>query len=275
MMMIVKNNLLKYLFLFIRNLFKINRYKFLNYQILYKNYKFNEFIKEIVKKYGRFKKLRNPIYFNFKNFENLSKKSFNEAKHLKDSKTSRFFYYELNSYFNNDYFICLNSTISKKLLNSFHLFPPNIFVLEKLFEMIEKKLIGDNFIVDFPCGLTNFHQYLSYAYKDDLLIGIDNFSQLSRDEVNKYQEHLKSFDIFENAGDPELLNKKLDVVVAISIDIKDISEDILNLNSNYIFIGSSDLEHNIKNLEYFLKEYKILEVNHAFILMAKKNLIEL
>lgn len=273
--MIVKNNLFKFVFLFIRNIFKVNRYKLLNYEILYKDYKFNQFIKEIVKKYGRFKKLRNPSYFNFKSFENLSKKSFNQAKHLKDSKTSRFFYYELNSYFNNDYFICLNSFISKNLLNSFHLFPPNIFVLEKLFEMIEKKQIGENYIVDFPCGLTNFHQYLSSVYNDDLLIGIDNFSQLSKDEVLKYQEHLKSFYIYENANEPELLNKKFDVVVAISIDIKDISKDILNLKPNYIFIGSSDLEHDIKNLEYFLNKYKILEINHAFILMAKRNLIEL
>ena len=101
----------------------------------------------------------------------------------------------------------MNSFISKNL-DSFHLFH-KIFVLEKLFEMIEKKQIGENYIVDFPCGLTNFHQYLGCVYKDDLLIGIDNFSQLSKDEVLKYQEHLKSFYIYENANEPELLNKNL------------------------------------------------------------------
>ena len=113
--------LIKYLYLFITNLFKLNRYKFLNYDIFYKNYKFDNFIKSINKKYGKFKSLQNPKNLLKEEVEDISLQSFKESNHLKDSSNSRFFFYELNSYFNNDYFICLNSSISKKLLDSFHL----------------------------------------------------------------------------------------------------------------------------------------------------------
>ena len=120
--------ILKYFYLFTINLFKNNRYKLLNYEILFKNYKFDNFIKEVNRKYGKFKKIKYPQNVLSSEMSLVTKKSFNESRHLKDSLNSSFFFYELNSYFNNDYFICLNSSISKKLLDSFHLFPPNIFV---------------------------------------------------------------------------------------------------------------------------------------------------
>ena len=48
--------IIKYIYLFTINLLKINRYKLLNYEILFKNYKFDNFIKEVDKKYGSFKR---------------------------------------------------------------------------------------------------------------------------------------------------------------------------------------------------------------------------
>ena len=52
--------ILKYFYLFTINLFKNNRYKLLNYEILFKNYKFDNFIKEVNRKYGKFKKIKYP-----------------------------------------------------------------------------------------------------------------------------------------------------------------------------------------------------------------------
>ena len=261
--------LIKYLYLFITNLFKLNRYKFLNYDIFYKNYKFDNFIKSINKKYGKFKSLQNPKNLLKEEVEDISLQSFKESNHLKDSSNSRFFFYELNSYFNNDYFICLNSSISKKLLDSFHLFPPNIFVLEKMFDLHRDGKIGNNYAVDFPCGITNFHQYLSLIYKEELLIGIDNFSQISKEDVKIYQENLKKFHIYETIDNPALNKLKVDVVVSISIEIKEISTEIMELEPKYIFIGSSDLNHDMNNLEKFMDRYNLEEVNHAFILLKK------
>tara|TARA_B100001029_G_scaffold179449_1_gene188981 strand:- start:8701 stop:9501 length:801 start_codon:yes stop_codon:yes gene_type:complete len=263
------NKLIKYIYLFIINLFKLNRYKFLNYDIFLKNYRFNIFIKSIKKKYSVFSKLKYPKNLKTRDFEIVSKNSFKESDHLKNAANSTFFFYELNSFFNNDYFICLNSTLSKKLLDSFHLFPPNIFVLDKMFDLYNEGKIGSNYVVDFPCGITNFHQYLSLIYDDELLIGVDNFSQISKKDVAKYQKNLKEFKIYENINNPELKDIDIDVVVSISIEIKEITSEILRLNPKYIFIGSSDLNHDLNNLEKFLNQYKIKEVNHAYILLKK------
>ena len=52
--------IIKYIYLFASNLFKKNRYKLLNYDILFKNYKFDNFIKEVDKNYGSFKKIKHP-----------------------------------------------------------------------------------------------------------------------------------------------------------------------------------------------------------------------
>ena len=49
-----------------------------------------------------------------------------------------------------------------------------------------------NLIVDFPCGITNLFQYLSVIYDDELLIGVDNFTQISYEDIKKYQENLKN-----------------------------------------------------------------------------------
>jgi len=261
--------IIKYIYLFTINLFKINRYKLLNYEILFKNYKFDNFIKEVNKKYGSFKKIKYPNNMISNEMKEVTKKSFNESNHLKDSLSSRFFFYELNSYFNNDYFICLNSSISKKLLDSFHLFPPNIFVLDKMYDLYQNKKIGDNLVIDFPCGITNFHQYLSVFYNEDLLIGIDNFSQISKEDILKYQSNLKKFEIFESIEDHYFENSKTDVVVAISIEIRDITSDILKLEPKYIFLGSSDLNHDLKNLETYFVNYSLDEINHAYILLKR------
>ncbi len=268
----MKNNtLLKYSYLFLTNFFKINRYKFLKYDILLKNYRFNKFIKSVSKKYGKFRKIKYPKNLSSFKVREISKNSFKQSEHLKEVTNSTFFFYELNSFFNNDYFICLNSTISKKLLDSFHLFPPNIFVLEEIFNLKQNNEIGKNLIVDFPCGITNLFQYLSVIYDDELLIGIDNFTQISYEDVKKYQENLKEFEIYENIENPKFTNNKIDVVVTISIEIKEITEQILQLNPSFIFLGSSDLNHDISNLEEFLNSYKIREINHAFILLENKN----
>ena len=261
--------IIKYIYLFASNLFKKNRYKFLNYDILFKNYKFDNFIKEVDKNYGSFKKIKHPKNMLTNEMNEVTKKSFNESNHLKDSLSSRFFFYELNSYFNNDYFICLNSSISKKLLDSFHLFPPNIFVLDKMFDLYKENRIGDNLVIDFPCGITNFHQYLSVFYNEELLIGIDNFSQISKEDILKYQSNLKKFQIYENIENPYFDNAKTDVVVAVSIEIRDITSDILKLKPKYIFLGSSDLNHDLTNLEEYLMDYSLDEINHAYILLKK------
>ena len=261
---------MKYAYLFFMNLLKFNRYKFLSYDIFLKTYRFDNFIKEISRTYGHYKKLKYPKNLDIKSIKTVSSKSFDESYHLKNiSGNSTFFFYELNSFFNNDYYICLNSTISKKLLDSFHLFPPNIFVLSKIFDLHESKEIGSNYVLDFPCGITNFHQYLSLIYNDSLLIGIDNFSQITRESVEKYQFNLKKFEIYEDINDLELETINIDIVVVVSIEIKNITSEILKLNSKYIFLGSSDLNHDIKNLDNFLTRYQIEEINHAYILLKK------
>ena len=144
-------------------------------------------------------------------------------------------------------------------------------MLEELFNLKQNNEIGKNLIVDFPCGITNLFQYLSVIYDDELLIGVDNFTQISYEDIKKYQENLKEFEIYENIENPKFTNNKIDVVVTISIEIKEITKQILQLNPSFIFLGSSDLNHDISNLEEFLNSYKIREINHAFILLENKN----
>tara|TARA_B100001758_G_C17916975_1_gene356500 strand:- start:116 stop:535 length:420 start_codon:yes stop_codon:yes gene_type:complete len=138
-----------------------------------------------------------------------------------------------------------------------------------MFDLYKENRIGDNLVIDFPCGITNFHQYLSVFYNEELLIGIDNFSQISKEDILKYQSNLKKFQIYENIENPYFDNAKTDVVVAVSIEIRDITSDILKLKPKYIFLGSSDLNHDLTNLEEYLMDYSLDEINHAYILLKK------
>ena len=93
---------------------------------------------------------------------------------------------------NNDYFGNLNKygygykiiehTKFKNLdiLNNFHLYPANIFVINEIKGLINDGEIGEGLIVDYPAGIGNLLIYLMTFYKKENLYGIDNFEQISK-----------------------------------------------------------------------------------------------
>ena len=54
-------------------------------------------------------------------------------------------------------------------------------------------------IVDIPSGLGNFLGYLGNFLPRECIIGIDNFSQISRKEVKLYQKKTFKCDVLSNS----------------------------------------------------------------------------
>ncbi len=78
-------------------------------------------------------------------------------------------------------------------------FKNNIFYLghDKPSFEVDTKFLKNQIIVDIPSGLGNFLGYLGDFLPKECLIGIDNFSQISRKEVMLYQKKYLDIKCFQ------------------------------------------------------------------------------
>ena len=62
----------------------------------------------------------------------------------------------------------------------------NVFVINETIKLIQNGLIKEGLIVDFPALV--IYLYLDRFYDKNKFVGIDNFEQISKAEVLKYQK---------------------------------------------------------------------------------------
>jgi len=149
---------------------------------------------------------------------------------------------------------------TNKLINQFYLHPSNIVALQYAITALDSK--KKYTFVDYGCGLGNFMGYLKKQFPESFFIGIDNFSQISREDIERFQE--LSFKIKVS---PEYKGKA-DYVFCLVLPIQRVIDKIVRLNPKEIIFMTKHLREGTD----FLKDFRIILVNDLITIIAPKKL---
>tara|TARA_S200000501_G_scaffold141233_1_gene133474 strand:+ start:288 stop:1100 length:813 start_codon:yes stop_codon:yes gene_type:complete len=265
--------------------------------------KFKWFVKKVLifinypNKYPVFSRDKFKIAFLHTIYENkrLIKKNYSKYKELNVDNISKFDFSEitknsidssshLNKSLNNDYFGNLNKYgygykvieyskyINLDILNNFHLYPANIFVINEIKKLMNDGEIGQGLIVDYPSGIGNLLIYLMKFYNKENLYGIDNFEQISKKDVDQYQnlvgENFKilTYENFKNIS----LNKIVDVVVCIELHLDIILNSVLEMNSKFLIIETMYISRYKDILKKLDQIFNIYLINESIVIFKRK-----
>ncbi len=227
--------------------------------------------KRLIKKnYSKFKEL-NVDNINKFDFKEITKNSINSSAHLKKSLNNDYFG-NLNKYGYGYKVIEYSKYKNLDILNNFHLYPANIFVLNELKRLMNDGEIGEGLIIDYPSGIGNLLIYLMTFYKKEYLYGIDNFEQISKEDVDLYQNLVNgNFKIQTNEDFNKVkLNQEIDVVVCIELSLDKILNSVLDLNPKFLIIETmyvSRYKNIIKKLDQIFNIYLI---NESIVIFKRK-----
>jgi len=190
----------------------------------------------------------------------------------------------LNKVLNSEYFTNLNfygysyrilkSTKFKDFdyIKSFHLYPANIFVINEIKNLIEKNLIGNGLIVDYPSGIGNLFIYLNKITNKDYFVGIDNFEQIAKKDIEIYQNKTGSNVLITTIDDFILNNEKRDVdlVVSVALDLDIIIKNIFELDPKFIIFETIYVSRSKNIMKMIEKNYKVFAINELIIVYLRK-----
>lgn len=161
--------------------------------------------------------------------------------------------------------IIFDKLYGKNIKEKYFLLPPNIVFLE-LISRIKVEFLKNQIIVDIPSGLGNFLGYLSNILPRECIIGIDNFSQISRKEVKLYQKKTFKCDVFSNSYLNEDANYFIWIIGGLPISF--LAKEIRKFKPKYIFIETTYIP------EYYLisNDYQIDFFNELVIILKLKNI---
>jgi len=224
----------------------------------------------IKKNYSQYKEL-NIDNINEFNFEEITKNSIDCSSHLNKSINNDYFG-NLNKYGYGYRIIEYSKYINLGVLNNFHLYPANVFVINEIKGLINDGEIGEGLIVDYPSGIGNLLIYLMTFYKKDYLYGIDNFEQISKEDVDLYQNLVNgNFKIQTNEDFKKVkLNKEIDIVVCVELSLDKILNSVLDLNPKFLIIETmyvSRYKNIIKKLDQIFNIYLI---NESIVIFKRK-----
>ena len=57
-------------------------------------------------------------------------------------------------------------------------------------DLVERESLKGGMIIDYPSGIGNIFLYLSKFFENDLFYGVDNFVQISQEDVSLYQKFI-------------------------------------------------------------------------------------
>tara|TARA_B100001175_G_scaffold201052_1_gene170700 strand:+ start:170 stop:985 length:816 start_codon:yes stop_codon:yes gene_type:complete len=246
--------------------FQINEYLKSNV-IMYQNYilKKNEFYKL----FNDFRK-SNEGYdkIDIKLNHNQYSKEINPKEHFKiveklDIKLNPLYFKNLHTYGIRG--IIFDKLYGKKIKEKYFLLPPNIVFLE-LISRINTKFLKNQKIVDIPSGLGNFLGYLSVFLPKECIVGIDNFSQISRKKVMLYQNETFGYNVFSNSYLKERTNYFIWIIGGLPISF--LENEIRKFKPKYLFIETTYIPefHLISN------DYQIDFFNEIVIILKLKNI---
>ena len=198
-------------------------------------------------------------------FDKLTNQSKKNSAHLNDS-------------INKDYFGNLNNYgYGVKLLKISHLYPANVFVLNEIKTLLDRSEIGEGLIIDYPSGIGNLLIYLEKFYDKNKLYGIDNFEQISKNDVKKYQQEMDNnfeidtFEVFKQRN----LNKKVDVVVCIELGLESIIQNIIELNPKFLIIETMYVSRHKKIKEVLKEKFDLYLINQSIVIYKKSKFLNL
>ena len=197
--------------------------------------------------------------------------SMRNSMHLQASINSEYFT-NLNHY-GYGYKILVDAKYRNlNFLDDFHLYPANVFVINETIKLIENGLIKEGLIVDFPSGIGNLFIYLDRFYNKSKFVGIDNFKQISREEVLKYQKEIgnkaeiKTYEEFKH----ELIDDKVDLLVSIELNLDQIIEEIMETDPEFLMFETMYVSRYKDLLEIIGSRYDVYCVNESIITYRKR-----
>ena len=245
--------------------FQINEYLKSNF-IVYQNYllrktEFYQFFNDFKNNYQGYEKIDLKLNHNKYLNEINPKEHFKIIEKL-DVKINPLYFKNLHTYGMRG--IIFDRLYGRKIKQKYFLLPSNIVFLE-LISRINTKFLKNQIIVDIPSGLGNFLGYLNYFLPKESIIGIDNFSQISREEVMLYQKKTFGHDVFSNS----YLKEKTDFFIWIigGLPISFLENEIRKFKPKYLFIETTY----IREFYLFSDDYQVDFFNEIIIILKLKD----
>ena len=228
--------------------------------------------------------IKNIIQNNIKKYNNLDDSLVSSYDFQKENESSRRNSRHLHDGLNPEYFTNLNhygyghkilvdaNYNNLDFLDSFHLYPANVFVINEIINLIENGLIKDGFIVDFPSGIGNLFIYLDRFYDKSKFVGLDNFEQVSREAVIKYQKgigkktEIKTYENFKN----EINGANVDLLVSIELNLDLIIEEIMETDPEFLMFETMYVSRYKDLREIIGSRYDVYCLNESIITYRKR-----
>ena len=202
----------------------------------------------------------------------------------KENESSRRNSIHLQDGLNPEYFTNLNHYgYSRKILEdanynnfdfleSFHLYPPNVFVINEIIKLIKNGLIKDGLVVDFPSGIGNLFIYLDRFYDKSKFVGLDNFEQISKEAVIKYQKgignkaEVNTYKDFRN----QLKDIDVDLLISIGLNLDLIIDEIFEIDSEFLIFETIYISRYKNLIDSFSSKYEVYSINESIITFRKQ-----
>ena len=119
--------------------------------------------------------------------------------------------------------------------------------------------------------------YLEKFYDKNKLYGIDNFEQISKNDVKKYQQEMDNnfeidtFEVFKQRN----LNKKVDVIVCIELGLESIIQNIIELNPKFLIIETMYVSRYKKIKEVLKEKFDLYLINQSIVIYKKSKFLNL
>ena len=246
--------------------FQINEYLKSNF-IVYQNYllrktEFYKFFNDFKNRHAGYEKI--DLKLNHSKYSNeINPKEHSEIIEKLDIKLNPLYFKNLHTYGMRG--IIFDKLYGKKIKHKYFLLPSNIVFLE-LISRINTKFLKNKIIVDIPSGLGNFLGYLNYFFPKECIIGIDNFSQISREEVMLYQKKTFEYNVFSNSH----LKERTDYFIWIigGLPISFLENEIRKFKPKYLFIETTY----IREFDLISDDYQVDFFNEIVIILKLKDI---
>jgi len=239
-----------------------------DFSFVFTIYKNKQLIKENFLKYNSLD-FSEVSKFSFENITNKSKKASN---HLNASINSE--YFDNIVKYGYGYKILKFKKFNVNFLIDFHLYPANIFVLNEIINLVNDHFSNKHIVVlDYPSGIGNLALYLRQVVENSTFIGIDNYEQISKEDIIKYQNltmievdtyTYEEFQSLEN-------NNNVDILVSIELNLQNVIENILSIGSQFLIIETMYVSR-YKNIQQSIKKmYEVYTLNELIIVYKRKD----
>ena len=228
--------------------------------------------------------IKNIIKVNKVKYNNLDDSLVSSYDFQKENESSRRNSIHLQDGINPEYFTNLNhygyghkilvdaNYKNLHLLDDFHLYPANVFVINEIIKLVENGLIKDGLIVDFPSGIGNLFIYLDRFYDKNKFVGLDNFVQVTKEAVVKYQKgigqkaEIKTYNDFKN----QLKDVNVDLLVSIELNLDLIIDEIFEIDSEFLIFETMYVSRYKDLINSVSSKYEVYSINESIITFRKQ-----